>query len=123
MNTEFPVDYRWARGNGLEKMIPWHFIEYSEGEFANRVYEKEKKEDLPVATFARRQDCDDFAGFEVLDGKITNTVVYFHPSFQSKGNDYLVNARYEDFWKFMTEVVIPDTKDWADEINFEHLDD
>ncbi|MDB6067882.1 MAG: hypothetical protein JWR26_4090 [Pedosphaera sp.] len=113
MDIEWPISLRWARANGLTKLIPWHFLADGEGASADEQFKKERIDLREVRTFAKRQDCDDFAGFLVVNGKITDCVLYFHPSFGSTRNAYMVNSEHESFWEFLRDVVIPDTEDWA----------
>ena len=46
-------------------------------------FKKERVDSLEVRTFAKRQECEDFPGFLVVEGIITGRVIYFHPSFSS----------------------------------------
>jgi hypothetical protein len=115
MIAEWPLSFRWARANGLSKLVPWHFLADGEGLLADEQFKKERIGSREVRTFAKRQDCDDFAGFLVVDGIITDRVIYFHPSFSSTPNSYMINSEHADFWEFVRDIVIPDTKDWESE--------
>jgi hypothetical protein len=83
------------------------------GAGADEQFKKERIDSREVRTFAKRQDCDDFAGFLVVNGVTTDRVLYFHPSFTSTRNEYMITSEHEDFWEFFRDVVIPDTKDWG----------
>jgi hypothetical protein len=68
--------------------------------------------------FAHRQDCDDFAGLEVIDGKFTDRVICFHPVFgsstvESPRNWNIVSETFDDVFEFVSGRVIPDMKDWS----------
>ena len=70
--------------------------------------------------FARRQDCDDFAGIEIIEGKFTNKVIHFHPVFASSSTTELqkrgwniVCGVFDDVFDFVAKQVVPDMKDWA----------
>ena len=115
MSAEWPLSFRWGRANGLSKLVPWHFLADDVGLFADEQFKKERIDSREVRTFAKRQDCDDFAGFLVADGIITGRVIYFHPSFSSAQNSNLVNSEHADFWEFVRDIVIPDTKEWESE--------
>jgi len=56
----------------------------------------------------------------ILDGKITDKVIYFHPVFASSATNELpsntwsiVCDEYEDVFEFFAKRVVPDMKDWA----------
>ncbi len=115
MSLKWPLSYRWARANGVRKLVPWHFMDGDEGLPADNQFKKERTDLRVVRTFARRQDCDDFAGFLVVDGQTTDRVVCFHPSFAGTPNEFMIDREFENFWAFVTEVVIPDTQDWSTE--------
>ena len=124
MPTQWPLSFRWALANGLKQMVPWHFIPDLDddlGRITDSTFRKESTRDIEVRTFARRQDCDDFAGFIVESGEITDRVICFHPSFGGTKNDYLIDSEIDGFWTFLTKVVIPDTVDWASEDDLEDV--
>ena len=121
MKPNWPLSYRWARANGLHKMLPWHFLNEDDGLAADAQFKKERNDLREVRTFARRQDCDDFAGFLIVDGAISDHVIYFHPSFEGKKNDYMISGEYVSFWSFVKDVVIEDTIDWESEANLDYL--
>lgn len=119
---QWPNALRWFLIQNLHTFTPWHFIrEPSEFEFAANAFRREDVGGRDVFVFARRQDCDDFAGLEVVDGRTTNRVIHFHPVFAT-GNkegpamrrwDIVCNV-FEDVFSFVAERVVPDMKDWAE---------
>ena len=119
INPKWPNALRWFLVRGLQTFTPWHFIREPD-ELAS-VAEAFKREDIhrgEVFVFARRQDCDDFAGLEISSGNITGKVICFHPTFStsstSRSNGWdIVDARFEDVFLFIAARVIPDMKDWA----------
>jgi len=121
MTSDWPLAYRWARANGLRKLLPWHFLDDSEGLAADAQFKKERTDLREVRTFARRQDCDDFAGFLIVNGVTSDHVIYFHPSFGGTRNEYMISGEYADFWSFFKEIVIGDTVDWQSEEDLEDL--
>lgn len=121
MSTQWPLSFRWARANGLTKLVPWHFLADADGSFADEQFKKERTDSREIRTFAKRQDCDDFAGFVVAAGIITDRVVCFHPSFASTPNRHMVDGEYDTFWDFLRNVVIRDTTDWESEEALDHL--
>ena len=121
MKTDWPISYRWARANGLSKLVPWHFLDDLEGLSADAQFLKERTDSREVRTFARRQDCDDFAGFLIIDGLISGHVIYFHPSFSGTRNEYMISGEYDSFWSFFKDLVIRDTIDWESETSLENL--
>ncbi|PPT31510.1 hypothetical protein XabCFBP2524_20870 [Xanthomonas axonopodis pv. begoniae] len=86
--------------------------------FAASAFRREDVSSGDVFVFARRQDCDDFAGLELVDGRTTDKVVYFHPVFVDSSRSSsrtwnIVTASFSDVFEFVAKCVIPDMKDWA----------
>jgi len=123
MNIQPPLSYRWLRANGVLRLVPWYFIEASEGQRASEQFARENPDGGSLYTFARRQDCDDFAGFTIIDGAATDRVIYYHPSFSDGPNPSIISGTYPDLWTFLREVVIPDTAIWfTDEADIQDLE-
>ena len=112
MSLQPPLSYRWLRANGVTRLVPWHFIDETEGHKASLQFAREHPGGGKLWTFARRQDCDDFAGFRIVDGQVTDEVIYYHPSFQGGPNSYIISGTYPDLWTFLLEVVVSDTATW-----------
>ncbi|HEY1173845.1 MAG TPA: hypothetical protein VGH19_20940 [Verrucomicrobiae bacterium] len=119
INSAWPTALRWFLVQELNSFTPWHFIkEPEEMAFAAKVFHHEDVHAGEVFVFARRQDCDDFAGLKIIDGRITDEVIYFHPVFTDTSKpsprtwNILVGC-FEDTFAFVTQVVVPDMKDWA----------
>jgi len=119
IDPTWPNALRWFLAQDLTSFTPWHFItEASELAFASRAFAREDVSGGDVFTFARRQERDDFAGLLVVDGRISDAVVYFHPVFAdsatpSPGTWNIVVASFEDVFAFVAGQVIPDMKEWA----------
>ena len=117
IEASWPNALRWFLVQNLQSFTPWHFIdEPLEFEFASKAFRREDVSNGEVFVFASRQDNDDFAGIEIIDGKLTDKVLYFHPVFGSSTSDRswnIVNEVFEDFFEFVAKRVIPDMKDWA----------
>ena len=121
IESNWPNALRWFLAQELTSFTPWHFIkEPNDMEFAARAFKREDINRGEVFVFARRQDCDDFAGLEVVDGDITNKVLYFHPVFGSGTSDSssprtwnIICATFDDVFEFVAKQVVPDMKDWA----------
>jgi hypothetical protein len=121
IDSHWPNALRWFLVQNLESCTPWHFIkEPAECEFAANAFRREDIHQREVFAFARRQDCDDFAGIEIKEGKFTEKVFYFHPVFASaatnkdpSNNWNIVCEEYEDVFEFVAKRVVPDMKDWA----------
>lgn len=118
----WPNALRWFLVQHLYHFTPWHFIqEPSELEFAANAFRREDVQGSEVFVFARRQDCDDFAGLEIVNGKVTDKVIYFHPVFASST---LSDARertwnivcdtFADVFDFVSQRVVPDMKEWVE---------
>ena len=117
IDKNWPNSLRWFLSQNLRSFKPWHFLsERSEFEFAARAFAKEDVSEGNVFVFASRQDNDDFAGIEIVNGEFTERVVYFHPVFSSGPSDRkwnIVNCTYDDVFEFVAKQVVPDMKDWA----------
>lgn len=119
INPGWPNALRWFLAQGSGSFAPWHFIlEPQEMEFAASAFRREDIGYREVFVFARRQDCDDFAGLEVVNGSISGEVIYFHPVFgdtsRPSPRDWdIVQGRFEDVFEFVAAQVVPDMKEWA----------
>lgn len=122
MSNQPPLSYRWLRANGVTQLVPWHFIDESEGRQASLQFAKEHPNGGVLFTFARRQDCDDFAGFRIVDGRITEEVVYYHPLFHDGPNPHIISVTHSDHWAFLRDVVISDTAVWFTDEDIDDLE-
>jgi hypothetical protein len=121
IESSWPNALRWFLAQELNSFTPWHFMkEPAEMEFAASAFKREDINRGEVLVFARRQDCDDFAGLEIVNGKITDKVVCFHPVFARGASDLsaprtwnIVCGVFDDVFEFVAKQVIPDMKDWA----------
>ncbi len=72
MNNEIeykslPNALRWFVSQKLQSMTPWHFMqETSDYSSVSEVFKREDINNRNVFVFASRQDCDDFAGLEII---------------------------------------------------------
>jgi hypothetical protein len=120
IDARWPNALRWFLKQDLHRFTPWHLLQDpADFEFAARAFDREDVSNGHVFVFARRQDRDDFAGIEVIDGKFTDKVLYFHPVFSTGASGSrtwnIVNSVYEDVFAFMSGQVIPDMKEWAED--------
>lgn len=119
IDPEWPNALRWFLSQGLTRFTPWHFLSgASDFEFASRAFQREDVSRREVFVFASRQDCDDFAGLLVVDGRITERVVHFHPVFSNTSKPSprtwnIVLHCYDDVFDFVRAQVIGGMKDWS----------
>lgn len=115
INPNWPNSLRWFLVQRLEHFTPWHFIpEPSFGDHASRAFSREDVAGRKVFVFAYRQDCDDFAGLEVIAGRFTDRVLCFHPSFGTNVPGWqIVDATFDSVFDFVAQRVVPDMQDWA----------
>lgn len=115
ISPDWPNPLRWCLAQRLRHFTPWHFItEPESGSHASHAFSREDTKGRRVFVFAYRQDCDDFAGVEVIDGRFTDRVLCFHPSFGTNQPDWeIVDAAFDCVFDFLAQRVIPDMKDWA----------
>jgi hypothetical protein len=117
-----PNDLRWLLALRLFHLQPWFLFRHrDEYEFASHAFANEDMEHRTVLTFARRYDCDDFAGLEIVHGSVTSRMIYFHPVFNSSVSPVSEPRRtwdiccgtYPDVFAFLSDVVVPAMRDWA----------
>ena len=117
---KLPIEYRWLKAHNFEGLRPWYFIDPFNSGGLRKEYQLETGKD--IIPFARRQDNDDIAGFEIIDNEIQNKVITVHLTWSSKmereGYPNLKDSI--DIFKWLENIVIPETKDW---INEEELND
>lgn len=119
INPTWPNALRWFLAQGLTRFTPWHFVtEASELAFASGAFAREDVSGGEIFTIARRQDREDFAGLLLVDGRITETAVHFHPVFADSSTSSprtwnIVVASVEDVFAFVAGQMIPDMKEWA----------
>ncbi len=106
-----------SHDQNLQSFVPWQLIGApAEFDSVATAFENEDIKNRKVFVFASRQDNDDFAGLEIVNGIITDKVLYFHPVFSSGVSDSewdIVDSAFEDVFEFMSKQIIPDMKDWA----------
>ena len=122
-----PNSLRWFVGQGLLSFQPWRFFNTVE-EFAriSRTFSSEDVRGRTVLVFMSHEGCDDFAGFEVVDGQVTPRVLHFHPVFGT-GKEVpverrtwdIVRGEYDNLFEFVARVVLEDMREWASEDEFE----
>lgn len=113
-----PLAFRWFVSHGLLWFKPWYF-DYDVSPLRNvqRAFRIESG-GRDVIPFAFRQDNDDMAGFEVVEGRVTDRVIAFHPSWTEKPNEYLIDGEFSDLWEFASKQLMQDMKWWASEDDF-----
>ena len=120
-DEQLPLAYRWLKAHHFEGLTPWYFVEPAGMDEINKEYNRETGKSL--LTFARRQDNDDVAGFEIIDGKATSAVITVHLTWTGKREQpgFPLSRQSEDIFTWLTEVVIPETQDWATEEELREL--
>lgn len=109
---EIPNSFIWFIKLNLVKFIPWHFekdLTYFSS--FNTQFKKENPK-TEVLTFANRQDMDTFAGFEIIDEKVTEKVIVFHLTFSNNSDWNIIEAEYDDLFDFVSKEVLPTMKNW-----------
>jgi hypothetical protein len=102
----FPIGYRWLIQRGLAgydvftQLQPWYFVPLEQCFWANDLWPNIC--DRRLFVFARRQDNDDLACFDVDEHGITNQVVLVH-GWTNTGFDII--QEFPDFWKWLKAVV------------------
>lgn len=118
---KLPIEYRWLKAHNFSGLLPWWFIETPGQEGLRAEYQKETGEDF--YPFARRQDCDDVAGFKVVAGEIKNSVISVHLTWlgKSEKKTFPAKSEYKDIFSWLSEEVIPETSEWVTEEDLAEL--
>jgi len=113
-NIEIPNSYNWFAKLKLTQFIPWNLESEIEMDSSiNEQFKIECEQDREVLTFGRRQDMDTFAGFEIVDGKVAENIIVFHPSFGQNVKGWgIIESEHSDFFEFMQKRVLPEMKEW-----------
>ncbi|MDD1793946.1 hypothetical protein LRP50_12465 [Enterovibrio sp. ZSDZ42] len=117
IDSNWPNALRWFLVQNTEHFCPWHFLSKpTEFDFAAQAFANEDTKHRKVFVFASRQDNDDFAGLEVINGLIADKVLVFHPTFNSGESERcwdIVDSEFSDVFEFLSSQIVPDMKDWA----------
>lgn len=121
MKYDIPNSYNWFAKLNLTQFIPWNFdTEIKPNSLFNERFKIECEENREVLTFGRRQDMETFAGFEIIDEKLTEHVIVFHPSFGQNVKGWnIIESEHSNFFDFMQKRVLPEMKEWIpdDDVN------
>jgi hypothetical protein len=111
---ETPQGYRWLIERGLigfvpfSSLQPWHYLRAEEVfDLSARWPDSSRKARL--VAFARRQDCDDLACFEVVSETVTHIVLVHGWT----PGGYEIVATFESFWEWLKSVM-DDVADWVE---------
>jgi hypothetical protein len=120
---KLPLEYRWLKANGFKGFVPWYLIEDIGQEAIRSEYKKETGRDF--FPFARRQDNDDVAGFEIVDGEILDRVVSVHLTWtrNREQEGFPAQKTYSNMFDWLSKVVIPDTFGWMSEEDLDDLEE
>ncbi|WP_196887897.1 hypothetical protein [Aureivirga sp. CE67] len=112
---KLPIAYRWLKAHNFEGLRPWNFIDPLNSDNLRKEYKLETGKD--IIPFARRQDNDTFAGFEIVNDEIRDIVITVHLTWSSKmePDPFPSSEISKDIFKWLEEIVFPDTKEWIDE--------
>jgi hypothetical protein len=117
IDSNWPNALRWFLVQNTQNFCPWYFLSKpAEFEFAAQAFANEDTKNRKVFVFARRQDNDAFAGLEIINDQISDSVLVFHPCFNSGESDRswdIVDSEFNDVFEFLSSKIVPDMKDWA----------
>ena len=118
---KLPIEYRWLKAHNFEGLRPWYFIDPFKSEGIRKEYQLETGND--IIPFARRQDNDDIAGFEIIDNKIQKKVLTVHLTWSSKleREGYPSTRETINIFEWLEQVVIPETINWINEDELEDI--
>ena len=118
---KLPLEFRWLLAHDFKGFTPWHLIDENLLNAYRAEFQKETGQDF--YPFARRQDCDDFAGFRLENGEITSEVVVVHLTWSGR-----LEAPYnpithirKDAFEWLREDVLPETAMWVSEEDLEDI--
>lgn len=126
---ELPVGYRWLVLKGLVDLCPWYLIEEqraAEGFRHELLREIASPNISPIEDwfpFARRQDCDDFAGFVIGDEQVKPEVVVAHLTFthHPERSPFPIMRRFPTLWSWLQTEVVPAWEAWVNEETVKEL--
>jgi hypothetical protein len=120
---KLPIEYRWLKAHNFNGFLPWWFIDNPGQEGLRVEYQKETGEDF--YPFARRQDCDDVAGFKIENGEIQKEVVSVHLTWVGKreAEGFPAKVVYKDIFSWLAREVISETADWVTEEDLADLEE
>lgn len=120
---KLPLEYRWLRAHHFEGLMPWWFIDEPGQKDLRLEYQKETGKDF--YPFAQRQDCDDVAGFKIVDGEILTSVISVHLTWRGKREreGFPAKGEYPNVFSWLSEEVIPETTEWVSEEELADLED
>lgn len=122
---KMPLQYRWLVANGFDGFVPWFILDDSsmiDGiDALRKEFKKETGDDF--FPFAKRQDCDDVAGFKIIKGEITSVVINIHLTWSGKKEstgDVRI-SEYPDMFCWLKEKALIDTSEWMSEEDLEDI--
>ena len=120
---KLPLEYRWLKAHNFEGFTPWYIVEPEKSEGIRKEYQLETGKD--IIPFARRQDNDDIAGFDIINRNPTSKVLIVHLTWSSKNesNGYPIVKTSENIFDWIKNGVIPATEDRMSEEDLEDLID
>ena len=112
---QYPIEYRWLLAHKFAFLTPWYELDEKQVISFRNEYQKETNKD--ILPFATRQDNDDIAGFEVIDGEATRTVLTVHLPWSKKleGDGYPSTVAIDNIFDWIAQVMFGDTQEWIDE--------
>ena len=120
--NKLPLEYRWLKAHNFNLLMPWYWVtEATRAQCLQKEYNVESNKEIIV--FARRQDKDDIAGFEVVDSVIITRGLTVHLTWTNKLEraGYPVARATSSILKWINDVVFDDTKDWISEAELEDI--
>lgn len=111
---ELPLTYRWLKAHKFELLTPWHWENHR---IAALQKEYNKETDQDIYPFASRQDNDDIAGFKIVNGEITETVLNVHLTWSSKRErtGYPSTEEFANILEWIKAKMLSETIDWITE--------
>ncbi|NLR95038.1 hypothetical protein [Flammeovirga agarivorans] len=120
---KLPLEYKWILAHKFKGFTPWNIISQ---EKIQKTLEKEYRKETggDILAFALREDCDIIAGFPIKDNNIENTVKVIHLTWSQKNETlgYPIEEVYENIFQWLTEAVIPLTKEWISEEELKEIE-
>ena len=110
--------YRWLIQEGFTHFGPWHFIDDQfasdsfRAEFAKEVADPNPSPVKDFQAFAHHAACDDFAGFVIRDGRVTEGVLDVHLTWSGRVEltGWPSMTVYDDIWAWLAKSVIEEMR-------------
>ncbi len=119
---DLPLEYRWITAQKFQGFLPWMFQDPNDMENQRKEYQLETGLDL--IPFAKRQDREDIAGFEVCNGQVNTQELTVHLTWSGKNEsgNFPITMTSENIFEWIKFILIPSTLEYMNEADLMDLE-